>query len=83
EYARTHGDWAMAGAAVVRSPGHAAIALLGAAPAPVRAHEAEQALLAGSGVEEAAGLAGALVADPWRAALTTSLVRRALEEAAA
>jgi CO/xanthine dehydrogenase FAD-binding subunit len=83
EYARTHGDWAMAGAAVVRAAGHAAIALLGAAPTPVRAREAEQALVAGSGVDEAARLAGALVADPWRAALTTSLVRRALEEAVA
>jgi CO/xanthine dehydrogenase FAD-binding subunit len=83
EYARTHGDWAMAGAAVVRAAGHAAIALLGAAPTPVRAREAEQALVAGSGTDEAARLAGALVADPWRAALTTSLVRRALEEAAA
>jgi CO/xanthine dehydrogenase FAD-binding subunit len=83
EYARTHGDWATAGAAVVRAAGHAAIALLGAAPTPVRAREAEQALVAGSGVDEAARLAGALVADPWRAALTTSLVRRALEEAAA
>jgi CO/xanthine dehydrogenase FAD-binding subunit len=82
EYARTHGDWATAGAAVVRAAGHAAIALLGAAPTPVRARAAEQALVAGSGVDEAARLAGALVADPWRAALTTSLVRRALEEAA-
>jgi CO/xanthine dehydrogenase FAD-binding subunit len=81
EYARTHGDWAMAGAAVVRAPGHAAIALLGAAPAPVRAREAEQALLAGAGPEEAAQLAGACAADGWRAVLTAALVRRALVEA--
>jgi CO/xanthine dehydrogenase FAD-binding subunit len=82
EYARTLGDWAMAGAAVVRAPGHAAIALLGAAPTPVRARAAEQALVAGSDADEAARLAGALAAGPWRAALMTSLVRRALAEAA-
>src|SRR5688500_16728494 len=32
EHARTHGDWAIAGAAVLVAPRHAAIALLGAGP---------------------------------------------------
>ena len=83
EHARTHGDWAIAGAAVVLAPGHAAIALLGAAPTPVRAAEAEAALLAGGGAAEAARVAGARADGDWRAALTTALVRRALEEAGA
>jgi CO/xanthine dehydrogenase FAD-binding subunit len=83
EHARTHGDWAIAGAAVVVAPRHAAIALLGAGPTPVRARAAEAALIEGVAAHEAAGLAGALVADPWRRALMTSLVRRALEEAGA
>jgi CO/xanthine dehydrogenase FAD-binding subunit len=83
EYAHTHGDWAIAGAAVVVAADHAAIALLGAGPAPVRAREAEAALARGAGAAETARLAGALVEHEWRAALTTSLVRRALEEAGA
>jgi CO/xanthine dehydrogenase FAD-binding subunit len=83
EHARTHGDWAIAGAAVVLAPRYAAIALLGAAPTPVRARGAEAALADGVPAGEAAQLAGALVGDEWRAALTTSLVRRALEEAGA
>lgn len=83
EHARTHGDWAMAGAAVIVAPEHAAIALLGAGATPRRAKEAEAALVAGAGAVEAARLAGELVGDEWRAALTTSLVRRALEEAGA
>jgi CO/xanthine dehydrogenase FAD-binding subunit len=83
EYARTHGDWALAGAAVVVAPGHAAIVLLGAAPTPLRAADAEAALAARAGAAEAARRASALVEDEWRAALTTSLVRRALEEAGA
>ncbi len=47
EHARTHGDWALAGAAAVVAPGHASIALLGAAPTPLRAAEAEAALRRG------------------------------------
>jgi CO/xanthine dehydrogenase FAD-binding subunit len=81
EHARTHGDWAMAGAAVVVAPEHAAIALLGAGPTPVRAPEAEAAAVAGAPADRVAELAGGLVADPWRRALTTALVRRALAEA--
>jgi CO/xanthine dehydrogenase FAD-binding subunit len=83
EHARTHGDWAITGAAAVVAPEHVAIALLGAAATPLRAGDAEAALLAGAGPAEAARLAGALVGDEWRAALTTALVRRALEEAGA
>lgn len=83
EHARTHGDWAIAGAAVVVAPRYAAIALLGAGPRPVRALAAEAALVEGVEPAEAARLAGALVEDEWKSALTTSLVRRALEEAGA
>jgi len=83
EHARTHGDWAIAGAAVVLAPGHAAIALLGTGPTPMRAAEAEAVLLAGGSAAEAARLAGALADGDWPVALTTALVRRALEEAGA
>jgi len=81
EYARTHGDWALAGVAVVVAPQHAAIVLLGAGPTPVRAAEAEAAAVAGAGNAEVAALAAALVRDPWKRALTSSLVGRALAEA--
>jgi CO/xanthine dehydrogenase FAD-binding subunit len=67
----------------VLAPGHAAVALLGAGPTPVRARDAEAALVGGAGAAEAAGLAASLVDHPWRAALTGRLVRRALEEAGA
>jgi CO/xanthine dehydrogenase FAD-binding subunit len=83
EYARTHGDWALAGAAVVVAPDHAAIALLGAGPTPLRAAEAEAALLDGASIADAAALAGDLLDDPWKRSLTRSLVRDALEEAGA
>jgi CO/xanthine dehydrogenase FAD-binding subunit len=83
EHARTHGDWAIAGAAVVVAPRHAAIALLGAGATPVRATQAEAALVEGMSAAEVARMAGALVDDEWRAALTTKLVRTALEEAGA
>ncbi|HWE11339.1 MAG TPA: FAD binding domain-containing protein [Solirubrobacteraceae bacterium] len=80
EHARTHGDFAVAGAAVVLVPGErAAIALLGAAVTPVRAHAAERALLGGAAAAEAARLAGADVGDDHRRALITTLTRRALE----
>lgn len=83
EHARTHGDWAIAGAAVVVAPGYARIALLGAGATPVRATDAEAALLDGASTVEAARLAGGLVGDAWRAALTAELVRRAVEQATA
>jgi CO/xanthine dehydrogenase FAD-binding subunit len=84
EYARTHGDFAIGGAAVVLVPGEAAaIALLGAGSTPVRAREAELALLAGAGAAEAAELAGGGLEDAYRRALIGALVRRAIEEAMA
>jgi CO/xanthine dehydrogenase FAD-binding subunit len=82
EHARTHGDFAVAGAALVRAPGYAAIALLGAEPVPVRASAAEAALAGGARAAEAAQLAAAAVADPYRRALLTALTRRAIEGAA-
>jgi CO/xanthine dehydrogenase FAD-binding subunit len=83
EHARTHGDFALAGAAVVRAgTEHAAIALLGAAPTPLRVPDAERALCNGASAAEAAGIAGAELDDDYRRALTTELVRRAIEEAA-
>jgi CO/xanthine dehydrogenase FAD-binding subunit len=82
EHARTHGDFAVAGAAVVRAgTEHAAIALLGAGPTPLRVPDAERALRRGASAEEAAGIAGAELDDDWRRALVTELVRRAVEEA--
>jgi CO/xanthine dehydrogenase FAD-binding subunit len=84
EHARTHGDFALAGVAVVVAPGeHAAVALLGAGPTPVRAPAAEHALLAGAGAAEAAELAGREVQGEYRRALVTELVRRAIERVAA
>jgi CO/xanthine dehydrogenase FAD-binding subunit len=80
EHAGTHGDFAVAGVAVVLAPGeHAAVALLGAGPAPVRAVAAERALVAGAGAAEAALLAAADVTDDYRRALLATLTRRALE----
>jgi CO/xanthine dehydrogenase FAD-binding subunit len=82
EHARTHGDFALAGAAVVLAPGaHAAIALLGAGATPVRAAAAERALLSGATDAEAARLAGEQLRDEYRRTLVTALVKRALEQA--
>jgi len=83
EHARTHGDFATAGAAAVVAPGHAGIALLGAGPAPVRAEAAERALADGAAAHEAAALAAEDVEDEHRRALCTELARRAVEEAMA
>jgi CO/xanthine dehydrogenase FAD-binding subunit len=83
EAARTHGDFATAGAAVVlRADGGAAIGLLGVGGAPRRAVAAEYALGGGASLREAAALAGELARDDWRRALVAELVRRALEAAA-
>jgi CO/xanthine dehydrogenase FAD-binding subunit len=83
EHAKTHGDFAMAGAAAVVVPGsHAAIALLGAGPTPMRAPRAEQAVVEGADAREAGAIAAAEVEDDYRRALTAELVRRALEWAA-
>jgi CO/xanthine dehydrogenase FAD-binding subunit len=80
EHARTHGDFATAGVAVVLAPGErAALALLGAAPVPVRAAAAERALLEGAGAAEVAALAADLAGADHRRALIGALTRRALE----
>jgi CO/xanthine dehydrogenase FAD-binding subunit len=84
EHARTHGDFATAGAAAVVAPGGpAGIVLLGAGPMPVRAEAAERALAGGADPLEAAGLAAQDVEDEHRRALCTELARRAIEEAIA
>jgi CO/xanthine dehydrogenase FAD-binding subunit len=83
EHARTHGDFAEAGAAVVRGPDHAAIALLGAGWTPLRAAAAERALGEGAAADEVAALAAELVEDDHRAALTRALVVQAVEVASA
>ena len=82
EHARTHGDFATAGAAAIVAPGlHAGIVLLGAGPMPVRAEDAERALVAGAEPREAAALAAQEVEDDHRRALCAELARRAIEEA--
>jgi len=84
EYARTHGDFATAGAAAVVAPGgQAGVALMGAGPAPARAEAVERALADGASPREAAALAGEHVEDEHRRALCTELTRRAIEEALA
>jgi CO/xanthine dehydrogenase FAD-binding subunit len=84
EHARTHGDFALAGVAVVLAPGvHAAVALLGAGVVPVRPAQAERALLDGADAGDAARLATADVADDYQRALLTTLVERALKRAMA
>jgi len=84
EHARTHGDFATAGAAAVVAPeGHTAIALLGAGPVPARAEAAERALVDGAEPREAAALAARDVEDEHRRALCAELARRAIEEAMA
>jgi carbon-monoxide dehydrogenase medium subunit len=80
EYSRTHGGFPTAGVAVVHVPRrHAALAVLGAGPVPVRSEAAEQALLSGAGVGEVAGLVAADVAGDHRRALIRALAERALE----
>jgi CO/xanthine dehydrogenase FAD-binding subunit len=82
EHARTHGDFATAGAAAVVAPGGGAgIALLGAGPIPARAEAAERALAGGAEPREAAALAAPDLEDEHRRALCTELARRAIEEA--
>jgi CO/xanthine dehydrogenase FAD-binding subunit len=63
EHARTHGDFALAGAAVVLAPGYEAVALLGAGPTPVRARHPSEL---------------DRIEDPYRRALLTALVKRAI-----
>jgi CO/xanthine dehydrogenase FAD-binding subunit len=87
EVCRRHGDFALAGAAVVLDP--ARVVLFGLGGAPVRAEGAERALDAGAGAAEAAGLATVgldAVTDvhadgAYRLRVASVLVRRAIEEA--
>jgi aerobic carbon-monoxide dehydrogenase medium subunit len=86
EHARTHGDFALAGAAAVVGGSEARVALLSAGPVPVRAQAAEALLVSEASFAEAADAA---VADleltgedaDWRRELLRELVLRALEEA--
>ena len=81
EHARTHGDFAVAGVAVVLAPGrHAAIALLGAAAVPVRPEAAERAVLAGASAPEAARLAATGIEGDYRRSLMATLTERALAQ---
>jgi CO/xanthine dehydrogenase FAD-binding subunit len=82
EHARTHGDFATAGAAAVMTrDGRAGIALLGAGEVPARAAAAEQALAGGADAREAAAVAVEGVQDEHRRALCAELARRAIAEA--
>jgi carbon-monoxide dehydrogenase medium subunit len=87
EHARTHGDFALGGAAALVGA-DPRLALLAAGPVPVRARTAEAVLASGGSFEEAADAAVAeleLTGDEadWRRTLLRELARRALEEAAA
>jgi CO/xanthine dehydrogenase FAD-binding subunit len=77
EFARTHGDFAEAGVAVVIARNHARVALLGGARAP----QAEAALTAGATASEAAARAAGGIEDDHGRALVAHLTRRALNEA--
>jgi CO/xanthine dehydrogenase FAD-binding subunit len=84
EYARTHGDFAIAGAAVVLVPGErCAIGLLGAGPTPIRAAAGEQAASDGAAPTEVGVMAAEDLEDDHQRALIAELVRRALSEALA
>jgi CO/xanthine dehydrogenase FAD-binding subunit len=83
EHARTHGDFATAGAAVVLgADGAAAIAVLGIGGRPTRVRAAEYALGGGASFREVAELIAAPAADDYRRALVAELVLRALTDAA-
>jgi CO/xanthine dehydrogenase FAD-binding subunit len=84
EHARTHGDFATAGAAVVLGPNGAgaAIAVLGVEGKPTRVRAAEYALRGGASFREVADLISASARDDYRRALVTELVVRALTDAA-
>jgi aerobic carbon-monoxide dehydrogenase medium subunit len=99
EYARRHGDFAVAGVCVVLqvdssdTVAHARVAVIGAAPAPVRCHRAEQALVgrrpSAATINEAGRLVpgelGGVGADDeraYRVHAATTLASRALALAA-
>jgi CO/xanthine dehydrogenase FAD-binding subunit len=79
EHARTHGDFAVGGVAVVLAPGrHAAVVLLGAGAVPLRAGDAERALREGADAADVARLAVADIGDEYRRALLRALTERAV-----
>jgi CO/xanthine dehydrogenase FAD-binding subunit len=79
EYARVHGDFALAGAAAVVSSQRAALALLGAGPTPVRVPAAERAVAEGTAAAEAARIAStAADVAPARRALLADVAARAI-----
>jgi CO/xanthine dehydrogenase FAD-binding subunit len=78
EYARVHGDFALAGAAVVLSADGAAIVLLRAAPTPLRVPAAERALVEGADEDAARLAAAAADVDEPRRALLEDVVGRAI-----
>jgi CO/xanthine dehydrogenase FAD-binding subunit len=82
EQARTHGDFAIAGAAVVLAPGHAAIAVFGAGSLPHRIPGAERVVLDGGSAAEAGEQAAAHLDGRYARALVAELVRRAIEDPA-
>jgi CO/xanthine dehydrogenase FAD-binding subunit len=77
EHARTHGDFAVGGAAAIVAPGEARLALLGAGPVPVRCDGSVEELLDG-----VAGLSLTGADADWRRALLRELAGEALEAAA-
>jgi carbon-monoxide dehydrogenase medium subunit len=89
EFARRHGDFALVLAVVAEIDGRARIALGGVGGVPVRAHAGEQVLAAGGSAIEAAAAAGEELeptADlhgsaPFRRAVATEMIRRALAQA--
>lgn len=84
EYARTHGDFATAAAAVVLGPdAGAAIAVLGIGGKPTRVRAVEDALQGGAGFRQVAEVIAEGAGDEYRRALVTELVVRALTAAAA
>jgi CO/xanthine dehydrogenase FAD-binding subunit len=85
EHARTHGDFALAGAAVVLTPGvQASVWMLGAGSGPVRAPAgAETALCDGASAAQVGGLAASEVGEDHRRALVAAMVRRAVDGARA
>lgn len=79
EHARTHGDFALGGAAALVADGEARLALLGAGPVPVRFDGAADGLVD-------AAVAGLSLTGPdadWRRALLRALACQALERAQA
>ncbi len=96
ELARRHGDFALVGVVCALTLGETgvqrcALGLFGIGPTPVRALEAEAALVAGASVEEAARLALEGIEPPedlhapgsYRRQVARVLVRRAIESARA